>query len=152
MNSQISKTSRCAKPFTWKWVLFAWNRICRGTHFHMNAGFRIEARFDTEAKEMAWFKSQVFLLIIVFVPMLAAGSGHHGRKVFTLNFHPFDDNIFLTGGWDRYIKVQTKSCSIGKTRPYRRISDMEILQSLLLSLDGYFWSLCLHFKLACGPS
>lgn len=29
----------------------------------------------------------------------------HGRKVFALRFHPFDDNIFLTGGWDRCIKV-----------------------------------------------
>lgn len=29
----------------------------------------------------------------------------HGRKVFAVRFHPFDDNIFLTGGWDRCIKV-----------------------------------------------
>ena len=29
----------------------------------------------------------------------------HGRKVFALKFHPFDDNIFLTGGWDRCLKV-----------------------------------------------
>jgi len=37
--------------------------------------------------------------------ILAPESGH-GRKVFALRFHPFDDNIFLTGGWDRCIKVQ----------------------------------------------
>lgn len=36
---------------------------------------------------------------------MAPESGH-GRKVFALKFHPFDDNIFLTGGWDRCIKVQ----------------------------------------------
>lgn len=29
----------------------------------------------------------------------------HGSKVFALRFHPFDDNLFLTGGWDRHIKV-----------------------------------------------
>ncbi|CAH3014981.1 unnamed protein product [Porites evermanni] len=29
----------------------------------------------------------------------------HGRKVFAVRFHPFDDNIFLTGGWDRCIKL-----------------------------------------------
>ena len=29
----------------------------------------------------------------------------HGSKVFGLRFHPFDDNLFLTGGWDRCIKV-----------------------------------------------
>lgn len=34
-----------------------------------------------------------------------APEGGHGRKVFALRFHPFDDNIFLTGGWDRCIKV-----------------------------------------------
>ena len=45
--------------------------------------------------------------------ILAPESGH-GRKVFALKFHPFDDNIFLTGGWDRCIKVQIK-CSFGKT-------------------------------------
>ena len=33
----------------------------------------------------------------------------HGRKVFAVRFHPFDDNIFLTGGWDRCIKVCTES-------------------------------------------
>ena len=37
--------------------------------------------------------------------ILAPESGH-GRKVFALKFHPFDDNIFLTGGWDRCMKVQ----------------------------------------------
>jgi len=37
--------------------------------------------------------------------ILSPESGH-GRKVFALKFHPFDDNIFLTGGWDRCIKVQ----------------------------------------------
>lgn len=31
----------------------------------------------------------------------------HGRNVFAVRFHPFDDNIFLTGGWDRCIKVCT---------------------------------------------
>ena len=30
----------------------------------------------------------------------------HGRKVFALKFHPFDDNVFITGGWDKCIKVQ----------------------------------------------
>ena len=30
----------------------------------------------------------------------------HGSKVFALCFHPFDDNLFLTGGWDRCIKVR----------------------------------------------
>lgn len=29
----------------------------------------------------------------------------HGRKVFALKFHPFDDNVFITGGWDKCIKV-----------------------------------------------
>ena len=33
----------------------------------------------------------------------------HGRRVFAVRFHPFDDNIFLTGGWDRCIKVCTES-------------------------------------------
>ena len=37
--------------------------------------------------------------------ILAPESGHC-RKVFALKFHPFDDNIFLTGGWDRCVKVQ----------------------------------------------
>ena len=32
----------------------------------------------------------------------------HARKVFAVRFHPFDDNIFLTGGWDRCIKVCTR--------------------------------------------
>ncbi|XP_078357929.1 uncharacterized protein LOC144642747 [Oculina patagonica] len=36
--------------------------------------------------------------------ILAPEAGH-GRKVFALKFHPFDDNIFLTGGWDRCLKV-----------------------------------------------
>ena len=30
----------------------------------------------------------------------------HGRKVFALKFHPFDDNVFITGGWDKCIKVR----------------------------------------------
>ena len=30
----------------------------------------------------------------------------HGRKVFAIRFHPYDDNVFLTGGWDRCIKVK----------------------------------------------
>lgn len=29
----------------------------------------------------------------------------HGKKVFALRFHPFDDNILLTGGWDKCLKV-----------------------------------------------
>ncbi|XP_046851466.1 vegetative incompatibility protein HET-E-1-like [Xenia sp. Carnegie-2017] len=29
----------------------------------------------------------------------------HGRKVFALKFHPFDDNVFITGGWDKCIKI-----------------------------------------------
>lgn len=36
---------------------------------------------------------------------VVAPEAGHGRKVFALKFHPFDDNIFLTGGWDRCIKV-----------------------------------------------
>ncbi|EDO28937.1 predicted protein [Nematostella vectensis] len=31
--------------------------------------------------------------------------GGHGKKVFGLRFHPFDDNVFLTGGWDRCLKI-----------------------------------------------
>lgn len=37
---------------------------------------------------------------VIFAP--EAG---HGRKVFAVKFHPFDDNVFLTGGWDRCLKV-----------------------------------------------
>ena len=29
----------------------------------------------------------------------------HGRKVFALKFHPFDNNMFITGGWDKCVKV-----------------------------------------------
>ena len=36
--------------------------------------------------------------------IFAPGVGH-GRKVFAVKFHPFNDNVFLTGGWDRCLKV-----------------------------------------------
>ena len=66
---------------------------------------------------MAYFESWVFCSIINLYSVdinalfcreediLAPESGH-GRKVFALKFNSFDDNIFLTGGWDRCIKVQ----------------------------------------------
>jgi WD40 repeat protein len=43
--------------------------------------------------------------------VVAPESGH-GRKVFGLKFHPFDDNVFLTGGWDRCLKVNHSYCTI----------------------------------------
>ena len=39
----------------------------------------------------------------------------HGRKVFALKFHPFDDNVFITGGWDKCIKVRYR-VSLPETR------------------------------------
>lgn len=38
----------------------------------------------------------------------------HGRKVFALKFHPFDDNVFITGGWDKCIKVQYRVSLLAK--------------------------------------
>lgn len=95
--------------------------------------------------------------------ILAPESGH-GRKVFALKFHPFDDNIFLTGGWDRCIKVQANvalvkvksEVPILNEQPGLylvpvltcRIWNMKRLWALCLFLDGYLRSLCLHFELA----
>ncbi|KAK3751366.1 hypothetical protein QZH41_009310 [Actinostola sp. cb2023] len=40
-----------------------------------------------------------------YIANVVAPEGGHGRKVFSLKFHPFDDNVFLTGGWDRCLKI-----------------------------------------------
>ena len=40
----------------------------------------------------------------------------HGRKVFALKFHPFDDNVFITGGWDKCIKVRVMFSPFSKVR------------------------------------
>ena len=51
-------------------------------------------------------RSKTFLLIYSRKEDILTPEVGHGRKVFALKFHPFDDNIFLTGGWDRCVKVQ----------------------------------------------
>ncbi|KAK2572589.1 COMPASS-like H3K4 histone methylase component WDR5A [Acropora cervicornis] len=65
---------------------------------------------------------QVFI-IYVFSP--EAG---HGSKVFALRFHPFDDNLFLTGGWDRHIKIwDFGSSQLLETVPFPSASQGEFL-------------------------
>ena len=51
----------------------------------------------------------LFTCLFFFRQGVFAPEAGHGRKVFAVRFHPFDDNIFLTGGWDRCIKVCTES-------------------------------------------
>ncbi len=29
----------------------------------------------------------------------------HGRRIFALKFHPDDNHVFITGGWDNSLKV-----------------------------------------------
>ncbi|XP_033631212.1 uncharacterized WD repeat-containing protein all2124-like [Asterias rubens] len=40
----------------------------------------------------------------------------HGRRVFALKFHPDDNNIFVTGGWDNCLKVWDKRTNHGVQR------------------------------------
>ncbi|XP_038065909.1 uncharacterized WD repeat-containing protein all2124-like isoform X1 [Patiria miniata] len=37
----------------------------------------------------------------------------HGRRVFALKFHPDDNSIFVTGGWDNCLKIWDKRTSHG---------------------------------------
>lgn len=57
----------------------------------------------------------------------------HGSKVFGLRFHPFDDNLFLTGGWDRCIKV---CCSLAWKA--MNLLPVEMLSRVLLTRPQLF--------------
>jgi WD40 repeat protein len=45
----------------------------------------------------------------------------HGRKVFAIKFHPFDDNVFITGGWDKCIKVISSLLAIRFSLKYSHV-------------------------------
>ncbi|XP_013394376.1 vegetative incompatibility protein HET-E-1 [Lingula anatina] len=40
----------------------------------------------------------------------------HAQRIFALKFHPENDNIFITGGWDNHLKVWDKRSSDGVKR------------------------------------
>ncbi|XP_031563078.1 uncharacterized protein LOC116298688 [Actinia tenebrosa] len=61
--------------------------------------------YDTETMQMKiLFAGAEITERAVDLDVVKPESGH-GRKVFGLKFHPFDDNVFLTGGWDRCLKI-----------------------------------------------
>lgn len=89
------------------------NEHARETHFHINV-FTLRLLLTQAKGKSEWPNCSVSGVFSILTPMLffcrrediLAPESGHGRKVFALKFHPFDDNIFLTGGWDRCVKVQ----------------------------------------------
>lgn len=63
----------------------------------------------------------------------------HGMRIFALRFHPDENNIFVTGGWDNQLKV----CDIYLLRVGNRDNKISLLEKVINFVYLYQW---LHGK------